>query len=122
MRWPLRYEQFTIDFLSSDIAGYLLQIFESEAEAIIYKWIYSNHLWLERSAILHQLKYKHKIDGKLLEQLISIKKDDGEFLIQKAIGWSLRQYSKFDPMEVKAILGRHPKLSHLVKREATKYL
>jgi len=71
----------TVDFLSSDIAGFLFQKFDSEKDIMIRKWIHSNELWLERSALLHQLKYAENIDGQLLDYLIDLKKNDSEFFI-----------------------------------------
>ena len=44
-----------------------------------------------------------------------------EFFIQKAIGWSLRQLSKYNPEEVIRILGNNP-IKGLALREASKYL
>jgi 3-methyladenine DNA glycosylase AlkD len=44
-----------------------------------------------------------------------------EFFIQKAIGWSLRQYARTDPEWVLNFVDRHP-LMPLSKREALKHL
>jgi 3-methyladenine DNA glycosylase AlkD len=44
-----------------------------------------------------------------------------EFFIQKAIGWSLRQLSKYKPEETVRILNNHP-IKGLALREASKYL
>ena len=47
-------------------------------------------------------------------------KHDIEFFIQKAIGWSLRQYSKFNPEAVREFV-IEINLQGLAKREASKY-
>lgn len=112
----------TVDFLASTCMGKLLQRFPDRREQWIEKWIESQYLWLERTAIIHQLKYGSQTDAALLEALIEIKKEDQQFFIQKAIGWSLRQYSKYNPLAVKEILSNHPELSGLAVREASKYL
>ena len=112
----------TVDFLSGTILGILFKNFHEQIKSRTDRLIGSDNMWENRSAILFQLKYKEAMDVALLEQFITIKKHDHEFFIQKAIGWMLRTLSKFDPESVKAILARHPELSGLAKREASKYL
>ena len=53
----------------------------------------------------------------LILQFIPIK----EFFIQKAIGWALRQYSKTEPVAVKAFISPL-ELSNVARREAWKYI
>ena len=48
-------------------------------------------------------------------------KDENEFFIRKAIGWSLREYSKYDPDWVREIIDIE-NLEGLAKREASKYI
>ena len=57
----------------------------------------------------------------LLTGLIDQFKSNKEFFIQKAIGWSLRQHSKFDAENVRIYLEQSG-LEGLAKREASKYL
>ena len=61
------------------------------------------------------------MDTALLSKAILADSDTNEFFIQKAIGWSLRQYSKFDPDWVLAFMAAHS-LSPLAMREGSKYL
>jgi 3-methyladenine DNA glycosylase AlkD len=68
-----------------------------------------------------QLKYKKEVDFELLKSLIVQFQPNKEFFIQKAIGWSLRQYSKFSPDEVRDFV-TEIKLTGLAYREATKYI
>jgi len=112
----------SVDFLASTCIGKLLKQSPELRDEYIEKWINSGQLWLERTAIIHQLKYGHQTDAALLEALIDMKKEDSQFFIQKAIGWSLRQYSKYNPLAVKEILSNHPELSGLAVREASKYI
>jgi 3-methyladenine DNA glycosylase AlkD len=59
----------------------------------------------------------------LLEKIILNNLGSGEFFINKAIGWSLRDYSKVNPKWVSAFLENHKEdLSKLSIREAGKYL
>ena len=48
-------------------------------------------------------------------------KNSNEFFVQKAIGWILRQYSKFHPEEVIEFVTK-TNLSPLSKREALKII
>ncbi|MFT5859422.1 MAG: 3-methyladenine DNA glycosylase AlkD [Flavobacteriaceae bacterium] len=50
------------------------------------------------------MKYKDQLDFELLTGLINQFKEDKEFFIQKAIGWSLRQHSQLNPEGVKAFM------------------
>jgi 3-methyladenine DNA glycosylase AlkD len=71
--------------------------------------------------LIYQLKYKEAVDIAYLENLIAQMLPNKEFFIQKAIGWSLRQLSKFHPDEVRRILTTYP-IKGLAYREASKYL
>lgn len=81
----------------------------------------SDNIWLQRTAILYQLKYGHNTDTERLFNYIKMVADSNEFFIQKAIGWSLRQYSKFNPETVFHFVSTNS-LSNLSKREAFKVL
>ena len=51
-------------------------------------------LWI---AIDHQLGRKDTTNTLLLEKILANNLDSAEFFINKAIGWSLREYSKTKP-------------------------
>ena len=78
-------------------------------------------MWLRRTAILFQLKYKENTNTKVLEKVILDNNEDKEFFIEKAIGWALREYSKTNKEWVKNFIATN-KLSNLSIREASKYL
>ncbi|MBO0441143.1 DNA alkylation repair protein [Candidatus Enterococcus ikei] len=77
--------------------------------------------WHRRIAINLQLLYKEKTNLVLLKKAIIYDKTTDEFFIQKAIGWSLRQYSKTDPDWVQTLI-KTTELSPLAVREGSKYL
>ncbi|MEI5994235.1 DNA alkylation repair protein [Candidatus Enterococcus mansonii] len=81
----------------------------------------AENFWHRRIAINLQLLYKEKTNTVLLKKAIIYDKTTDEFFIQKAIGWSLRQYSKTDPKWVKEII-ETTALSPLAVREGSKYL
>jgi 3-methyladenine DNA glycosylase AlkD len=110
----------TVDALSSNIVGHLVRNHPG-VKPEIRKWIHSDNLWLRRAAILCQLKFRGDTDLDLLEEAIVSGKDTGEFFLNKAIGWALRNYSKHDPDYVKAFITRTP-LHPLSIREGSHYL
>ncbi|MDR1185160.1 MAG: DNA alkylation repair protein [Coriobacteriales bacterium] len=86
-------------------------------------WSTEESIWLRRLAIDHQLLRKEQTDTALLEQIIVNNLGQKEFFINKAIGWSLREYGKTDATWVRKFLERHKDgLATLSVREASKYL
>ncbi|MEH6948029.1 DNA alkylation repair protein [Bacillus sp. JJ634] len=111
----------SVDVFAPKPIGKIAANFPEVIPQTIEGWAYGDHLWLNRAAILFQLKYKEKTDAQLLSDYIVQNKESKEFFIQKAIGWALREYSKTNPESVKAFIESHdlPKLSIL---EGSKYL
>ncbi len=78
-------------------------------------------MWLRRSSIIAQLARKTDTDLELLSRVILKNAEDPEFFIRKAIGWSLREYSKVDAEWVRSFVRTYEnKLSSLSRREALK--
>ena len=78
-------------------------------------------MWVRRTAILCQLKYKLSTNEDLLYKIILICANEKEFFIRKAIGWALREYSKTNPKGVKNFIENNTsKLSPLSVREGMK--
>lgn len=121
--YMLEYKQWwdTIDFIASNLVGHIFNKLPRVREDYFDKWVQSNDMWLNRTAILFQLKYKEETDPILLEKAIIPHLDSKEFFHQKAIGWALRQYSKTHPDWVGQFINSYS-LSKLSKREASKYL
>jgi 3-methyladenine DNA glycosylase AlkD len=111
----------TIDLIAPSLVGYHFMEYPEERTEYLNKWIKSGNIWLQRSCILFQLKYKLDTDPRLLGSIILKLKDSKEFFIRKAIGWSLREYSKTDPGFVVRFVQTH-ELSGLSHREALKWL
>jgi 3-methyladenine DNA glycosylase AlkD len=107
----------TVDLLASNMLGTYFQCFPNHLEETILDWSNSNNIWLQRSCLLFQLKYKNELDFTLLKKLILLFQPNKEFFIQKAIGWSLRSYSIFEPKHVRDFV-EEAKLEGLAKREA----
>ncbi len=111
----------TVDFIAASLAGGYFTSFPDQKEIITRQWNNSNNMWLVRSSIIFQLKYKEKVDLELLSELLTPHLDSKEFFIQKAIGWSLRQVSKTFPEFVRVFIASHD-LKPISRREAIKYI
>lgn len=94
-----------------------------EVNATILEWSLDENIWLRRIAIDHQLKRKEKTDTEFFEKILVNNFGTTEFFINKAIGWSLREYSKSNPEWVRDFVSRYEdRLAPLSKKEASKYL
>ncbi|THF52681.1 DNA alkylation repair protein [Flavobacterium supellecticarium] len=111
----------TVDFLAKYLLGNYLTQFPEETDTVISRFSDSDNMWLNRSAILFQLGYKSKTDAALLFALCEKHSGSGEFFIQKAIGWALREYAKTDPKAVIKFVSETT-LKPLSNREALKNL
>ena len=111
----------TVDSIAGDIVGSHFRRFPDVRKKYLSKWRASDNFWLRRTTILFQLGYKRETDFDLLCELIRENLDSQEFFINKAIGWSLRQYARVDPKAVKKFVKANP-LHPLSRREAMKHL
>ncbi len=109
----------TVDTLAIRMVGEYFKKWPQNKEKIIGQWSDSDNMWLNRTAILFQLKYKEKLDEKLLFDIIRKHVLSTEFFIQKAIGWALREYAYTHRESVMDFISSTP-LKPLSKREATK--
>ncbi|MDP4163299.1 MAG: DNA alkylation repair protein [Bacillota bacterium] len=111
----------TVDMLAAHPVGMIAKEFPEVIESSIESWASGDHLWLRRTAILFQLRYKDETDEKLLYAFIRQNADSKEFFIRKAIGWALREYSKTNPSSVKQFI-QNNRLAALSVREGSKYI
>lgn len=111
----------TVDFIATKLIGNYFKRFPEQKRETIEKWIASNNIWLQRSAVIFQLKYKEKIDTTLLTFAINSLQGSHEFFINKAIGWTLREYSRTNPEWVQTFSKNTP-LNALSKKEALRLL
>lgn len=111
----------TIDSLDKFV-GYVA-LHHPTVEATLLDWSTDDNIWLRRVAIDHQILRKEQTNPVLLEKIICHNFGQKEFFINKAIGWSLRDYSKTNPEWVKAFIARHQdQMAPLSIREASKYI
>lgn len=111
----------TIDAIAPHFVGHIVKQDRPYGEKVMLEWSQSNNMWTNRSAILHQLKFKKETDADLLFRIIQQHVESKEFFIQKAIGWALREYAKTDAAIVKQFVEDTP-LKPLSRREALKHI
>lgn len=109
----------TVDFIAKQILGRYLLMYPEETETVINRFSNSDNMWLNRSAIIFQLGYKEKTNTEILFRECLKHRHSEAFFIQKAIGWSLREYGKINPEKVKKFVLNN-KLAPLSEREALK--
>lgn len=88
---------------------------------ITERWMQSGNFWLQRCALIFQLRYKTRTDAELMFDYILRLADSKEFFIQKGAGWALREYSKTNSEAVRSFVESHT-LPPLTRREALKWL
>lgn len=113
----------TVDGLASWICGSYFLKFPDKTELITGAWTVSENMWLRRTSLLFQLGYKEKTNVEFLINHIEKNLGSSEFFINKAIGWSLREYGKTNPEFVREYVNRMQSEMHpLSVREALKNL
>ena len=112
-----------VDEIASNVIGGMLKRQPENMWPVLDRYIEDDDMWIRRTAILAQLKFKQETDFEKLASYCEACMDEKEFFIRKAIGWSLREYAKREPGKVKAFVAKHEqRLSGLSKREALKNL
>jgi len=85
-------------------------IFENKTPAPIYKLANTNHLWSNRISVISTLYFIKKGDFSIIldlsEKFLTHKHD----LMQKAVGWMLREMGKVDEAPLYAFLDKHHKI------------
>ena len=111
----------TVDKLAAIPVGSICLQHPEVVQNCLLPWADSDNIWLARTAILYQLKFKSSTDTEVLSSIIEKNTNSKEFFINKAIGWALREYSKTDREWVREFVNTHT-LAPLSIREASKYL
>lgn len=109
----------SVDGLASQVIGPYFKKFPDQKNLALMRWKQSDNMWLRRTCIIHQLGYKMETDLDILTEMILLNSESKEFFLQKAIGWSLRQYAKYNSDWVQNFVEINT-LKNLSKREALK--
>jgi len=111
----------TADSIDAIVGNIILNYKQLEKEML--KWSTDENIWIRRVAIDFQLQYREKTNQKILEQIIVNNFGTNEFFINKAIGWSLREYSKTNQKWVNDFVNKYKNQLHKLSiKEASKYL
>ena len=111
----------TVDLLAKVVGSLVIRI--EGYDQIMLEWSKDSNIWLKRVAILYQLSLKEKVDKQILERILVGNLGDSEFFINKAIGWALRDYSKYNPEWVREFIKKNKdNMANLSIREASKYI
>lgn len=111
----------TVDHIANKLMGTYFKMYPEQRQKYVQKWLASNNIWLQRSALLFQLKYKQDVDTEILSNCINALLESKEFFINKAIGWVLREYSRTNPKWVVDFVNTTA-LSPLSKKEALRLI
>jgi len=112
----------TVDALAAHVVGPIVAGHPA-AVSTMDEWAAGDHLWLARTAVLHQLAYRERTDPDRLFAYCRGLAGNRDFFARKAIGWALREYSRTDPAAVRAFVQANAgTLSGLSIREATRNL
>ena len=110
-----------VDMIAAKFVGQYLMLYPQHTKSYNSKWMKSSNMWLNRTAILFQLKYKTDTDQNMLFANCKFLSNSNEFFIRKAIGWSLREYSKTNQEAVINFV-QNNQLSSLSKKEALRLI
>lgn len=111
----------TVDFIATKPVGAYFKQYPELKKQYVEKWINSKNMWLQRTALIFQLKYKTELDTELLSYAINNLLGSKEFFINKAIGWILREYTRTNADWVTAFVEKAD-LSNLSKKEALRLI
>lgn len=115
----------TVDSLSGVVGDIvLLNTLEGgTAQHIMDTWLTDANFWVRRCAMIHQLGWRMQTDTDRLRHYALTLAHENEFFIRKAIGWACRDYAKWNPDFVRALMqANRAAFSNLSYREATKNL
>ena len=111
----------TVDLLAKVVGSLIIRI--KGYDQIMLEWSKDSNIWLRRVAILYQLSLKDKVDKQVLDEILVNNLGDSEFFINKAVGWALRDYSKYNPEWVREFIKKNKEnMANLSIREASKYI
>ncbi len=75
----------SVDSIAPHFVGRIVKLDRDYGEKIMLEWSLSNNMWTNRSAILHQLKFKQETDTDLLFEIIKQHSDSRNFSSKKRL-------------------------------------
>jgi 3-methyladenine DNA glycosylase AlkD len=112
-----------VDEVAINCVGIAYMKDRGEVEPTIEAWVDDECMWLRRTSLISPIKHKSHTNHEMLFDHCLRRAAETEFFIRKAIGWTLREYAKTDPVRVRDFLLAHrDRWSGLTFREAGKHL
>ena len=111
----------TVDLLGTAVVSPLTGRYPAAID-LMWQWCRSGDRWLIRAAIQHQRGRRNHADIGVLTSMCSLHAADPEFFVAKAIGWAMRDASRWFPREVQWFVDHHPHLTPVARREAERGL
>ncbi len=115
----------TVDGLAG-VVGRILRAEKSkgiEAQRVMDSWVVDPDFWVRRVAMIHQLGWRMETDTERLFGYAEVLAHEKEFFIRKAVGWALRDFSRWNPEAIRRYMRKKGRIfSSLTFREATKRL
>lgn len=112
-----------VDDIAMHLIGTVLRKHSSSMWPIIEQWASDSNLWIRRTAIICQNRFKDKTDQRLLFSFCLQCAHEKEFFIRTAMGWALREYAKTEPQKVyDFVVKNRERISNLSYKEATRGL
>lgn len=109
-----------VNDIIGEIVGYMCTKYRKVKNRVLV-WIDDKNIWYKRVALCCQNKLENDTDTELLSRAILHNIYTKEFIIDKAIGVALKEYSKSNSEWVKEFLENHY-LSSVSRREAKRFL
>ena len=78
----------TVDTLAAHTVGPLVTA-HPKLRSTMDEWIADDNMWVARTAILHQLRYKERTNAERLFRYCTAQAGHKDFFIRKAIGWGI---------------------------------
>jgi 3-methyladenine DNA glycosylase AlkD len=112
----------SVDWLAK-LVGVFFNKHPQLIKPVTERWMASGHLWLMRTCLIFQLRYRDKTDTALMFRYILQVAESKEFFLRKGAGWALRQHTRTDAGVIQAFVAENADiLSPLTKREALRLL
>ena len=69
----------TVDLIATNLVGTYFKLFPEQIIPITKKWMETDNIWLQRTCLIFQLKYKEDIDNQLISDYILLLNGTNEF-------------------------------------------
>jgi len=106
------------------LVGRMLLEHRDDVEPYLIEWRTNpSSKWVRRASLLAHLKHGKRVNLALFEETLIMLLPERDFFIEKAVGWALRDYARFEPHWVQQFVREHKYgMASLSKREALKHV